>query len=296
MERTISTRESRGCRMILLTLATACLVGEARAELVYGITQQQFLVSWDSGTPGTIQTGIAVQGLQPNEQVMGIDFRPSTSELYALGSFSRLYKIDPATGKATEVGSGPFSPLLNGSSFGFDFNPTVDRIRVVSNADQNLRLHPDTGLVVSVDGDLEYAVGDVNFGKNPNVNSAGYTNSFPGATSTTLYVVDTGLDVLATQIPPNDGVLNTIGALGTDITDLGGFDISGVTGTAYMAAQQSSLSKSTFWTIDLATGQATLVGEIGGGTIITAMAVVPEASGVMLIAVGLAGLVVRRLM
>jgi hypothetical protein len=72
----------------------------------------------------------------------------------------------------------------------------VDRIRVVSDVDQNLRLNPDTGAVI-VDTPLAYKSGDPNFGKNANVVHAAYTNSFKGATTTTLYVLDTGLDVLA---------------------------------------------------------------------------------------------------
>ena len=44
-----------------------------------------------------------------------------------------------------------FAPLLDGTEFGVDFNPQVDRLRVVSNSGQNLRLHPDTGAVAAVD-------------------------------------------------------------------------------------------------------------------------------------------------
>jgi hypothetical protein len=58
--------------------------------------------------------------------------------------------------------SGQFS--LNGSSFGFDFNPTVDRIRVQSDADQNLRLNPATGALAATDTTLSFAVGDTNQG------------------------------------------------------------------------------------------------------------------------------------
>jgi hypothetical protein len=38
-----------------------------------------------------------------------------------------------------------FMPVLAGTSFGFDFNPTVDRIRLVSDSGQNLRLNPNSG-------------------------------------------------------------------------------------------------------------------------------------------------------
>lgn len=258
---------------VVAALPLVLLAGATHAELVYGVTLQQTLVSWDSASPTTLLSGVAISGLQSNEVIHGIDMRPNTGEMFALGSMNRLYKIDRMTGVATQVGPA-FSTPLNGSSFGFDFNPTVDRIRVVSDVDQNLRLNPDTGAVI-VDTPLAYKSGDPNFGKNANVVHAAYTNSFKGATTTTLYVLDTGLDILAIQNPANSGQLMTVGSVGADLTDLGGFDISGMTGLAYAVVRDNLLARSTFWRIDLATGQGTMIGEIGGGAIITAMTVVP---------------------
>jgi hypothetical protein len=78
--------------------------------------------------------------------------------------------------------------LLNNTSslinwyFGFDFNPT-DRIRLVSNTGQNLRLHPDLGTVVAIDGNL-----------NPGTHSTMLMSSVAGATTTTLFVIDSQTD------------------------------------------------------------------------------------------------------
>ena len=83
------------------------------------------------------------------EPALAIDLRPSTGQIYLLGSTSRLYVVNPADGVVTAVGVA-FSPALSGTTFGFDFDP-VDRIRVVSDTGQNLRLNPDTGAVVAVD-------------------------------------------------------------------------------------------------------------------------------------------------
>ncbi|MGH7130710.1 MAG: DUF4394 domain-containing protein [Phycisphaerales bacterium] len=272
--------------------------GTAGAELVYGVTQGQSLVTWQSGAPGTILSGVAIMGLQPNETVHGIDFRPATGELFALGSFNRFYTINPVSGQATQVGS-PFALALNGSQFGFDFNPTVDRIRVVSDARQNLRLNPITGAVVDgdtvtpglqPDGMLAYAAGDPGAASGtPDIIHAAYTNSFAGATTTTLYVIDAGRDVLCMQ-NANVGTLTSVGFLGTDITDFGGFDISGATGIAYLSIRDSQLGRSTFWTVNLSTGAASMVGEVGGGAIITAISVVPTpgtaAAGLLALAFG----------
>jgi hypothetical protein len=101
--------------------------------------------------------------------------------LYGLGSSNRIYIIDPVTGIARAVTDTPFTPALDGNKFGFDFNPTVDRIRVVSDKGQNLRLHPDTGQVVATDGGLAYEDGEA-----PAVVAAAYTNSLADAASTTL--------------------------------------------------------------------------------------------------------------
>ena len=35
--------------------------------------------------------------------------------------------------------------MLSGTAFGVDFNPMADRLRVVSDAEQNLRANADTG-------------------------------------------------------------------------------------------------------------------------------------------------------
>lgn len=270
---------------------TAGLATAASAELVYGITQEGFLVNWDSASPATIQMGSPIQGLQSNEKLVGIDFRPKTGELYGIGSFSRMYKINLANGVASQVGP-VFSTPLNGSSFGVDFNPTVDRIRLVSNANQNLRLHPDTGAVAFADGDLAYGAGDANFGAAANVVHAAYTNNFDGAATTQLFGIDTGLDTLVLQSPPNNGTLSTIGPIGADVSDVGGFDISGASGIAYLTIRDAQLGKSTFWSINLVTGAGTMIGEVGGGSIITAMSVVPAPGAAALL--GLAGVVGLR--
>lgn len=180
------------------------------------------------------------------------------------------------TGAATVVSSTTFITPLVGINFGFDFNPVVDRIRVVSDADQNLRLHPVTGGVAAQDGTLVYAAGDPNFGQDPNVTSAGYTNSVSGATTTTLYDIDTGLDILVTQNPPNAGTLNTVGTFGFSTTGDAGFDIRGYDNAAYAALTTTGESVSKLYRINLATGSATLIATIGGGETLRGLAIGPD--------------------
>ncbi len=282
-------------RSALTALAVVALVtGAVQAEAVYGVTQTGFLVRWDSATPGTIQSGVAIQGLQNNESLVGIDFRPLTGELYGVGSFSRAYKINPTTGVASALTANPFTPALNGGSFGMDFNPRADRIRLDSDADQNLRAHPVTGLVAVVDPMLVYAGSDVNAGVNPNISHVAYNNNFSSTLTTRLFGLDTGTDMLVELTgSPQFNVANTIGPMGADVTEVGGFDISGDSGIAYATIKDVALARSTFWTINLLTGQGSMIGEIGGGHTITAMAVFPEPAAMTLLS--LAGLLyVRR--
>jgi hypothetical protein len=273
-------------------LALAVGAGPVRAQPVSGITTTNTLVTFDAATPGTIQSSVAVTGLQGGETLLGIDRRPATGGLYGLGSTSRLYLINTTTGAATQVGSaGAFT--LSGTAFGFDFNPTVDRIRVTTTSGQNLRLNPNDGTLTAADTPLAYAAGDPNAAATARVVGSAYTNNFVGAATTTLFAIDSNLDILATQNPPNNGTLNTVGPLGFNRSDLAGFDISGTSGIAYASLTAPAGNSSLLYTINLATGAATLVGTIGGGVplvdIAGAVAPVPEPSSFALVGLCAAG-------
>lgn len=225
------------------------------AETAYALDSRNILIRFDTANPGFTEDSRVIRGLTPGEALLGIDFRPTNGRLYALGSSSRLYTIDTATGMATAVGSGPFSPALEGTEFGFDFNPTVDRIRVVSNTGQNLRLHPDTGMVAATDGRIN---SDGNAGYR--VVGSAYTNSVAGATATVLYNIDGELRALLTQVPPNDGKVNMVGMMQADISEVAGFDISPRANLGYMAGRVRGTAASGLWEVELATGLARLIG------------------------------------
>lgn len=254
-----------GTTTVTCSSLDSSLVGPAPAcNLIYGLTSCNRIIKSDALSGAGVGFKFVITGLQPGETIIGIDFRPATGQLYGLGSTSRLYVINTTTGAATAVSATPFTPALIGTAFGFDFNPTVDRIRAVSDADQNLRLNPITGTVAGTDTNLTYAPGDPNFNQNPNIVGLAYTNNFFGSTSTTLYGIDSNLDVLVTlgglnSIPsPNSGQLFTVGALGINTSDLVGFDISACDGTAYAALTSDGVTR--LYRINLATGAATLVG------------------------------------
>ncbi|MGI8602180.1 MAG: DUF4394 domain-containing protein [Verrucomicrobiales bacterium] len=280
------------------------LSSAAKAEIIYGVTLLRELITFDSASPGTVSSTVPITGLvdqDASEAVVAIDIRPFDQQLYALGnapgSVYRLYTINPATGLATQVGTGALEGAPNGSSFGFDFNPFADRLRVVNETDQNLRYVPNDAALAGTDTPLAFAAGDPNAGQNPSIGAAAYTNSFVGAPSTALFNIDFGLDILVTQEPPNAGSLNTVGALGVDFSSTAGFDISGVTGIAYASSAQPTALSSQLYTVNISTGQATLVGNIGNQIAvrdIAAFVPIPEPSGAMLLGLRALGCLRRR--
>src|SRR5215203_3808170 len=79
-------------------------VASTRAVTIYGVTAANQLVRFDSAAPGTVATIGSIAGLQSSEAILGMDFRPATGQLFALGSSSRLYTINKVNGAATLVG------------------------------------------------------------------------------------------------------------------------------------------------------------------------------------------------
>jgi len=257
----------------LALLAVTVVPATAQEQLV-GLSSKNRLVFFTSTDPGSVLV-LPVTGLAKGEKILGIDRRPATGQLYALGSTSRLYVININTGAASAVGAAPFTPALSGTRFGFDFNPTVDRIRIISNTGQNLRAHPDTGAIAATDVNTAYAVGDAGEGTAALVSGSGYTNSVsPTPATTTLYNIESRRDVLVIQNPPNNGTLNTVGPLGVNVTETVGFDVA-QNGVAYGSFQLklkfAKSARSWLYTVDLTTGATTQVGKIGGPSVVSAI-------------------------
>jgi len=273
----------------------------AHAVDVYGLSTRNQLVRFDSSTPGMISQSSFIWGLAANEELVGIDFRPATGSLYGVGSFGRIYTLDTMSGMATFVTSLTDSvtgaPLsLMGTEFGVDFNPVPDRLRVTSNQGQNLRINVLTGVTV-VDGMLNQASGS------PFIVASAYTNNRAGATTTTLYNIDSVTDMLTRQIPPNDGTQQNVGMLGMDVSALAGLDISTTSGidTAYAALQPAGTGYSRFSQINLMTGMATDIGVIGSNQSTDPLAIrdiavapVPEPGTLAALGAGLLTIIRRR--
>jgi hypothetical protein len=259
---------------------------------IYALAGKDRLVGFSAARPGRVET-VKVSGLQDGESLIGIDFRPVDGKLWAvvrLCSTGRMYTIDPESGRATFVAmlvnaSGGAPIVLVGSSFGLDFNPAADALRIVSDAGQNLRALPSDRLVAGVqqrtgdtfvDGSLNYAGAAA-----PGVGGAAYTNNdVDPATGTTLFDVDASLDDLVVQNPPNSGGLVKVADLGTPTDAHVGFDIRtlGTTNIAYVATTDQrgkGAALATLRTIDLTTGATESLGKIGGPKAIRGIAVAP---------------------
>lgn len=258
--------------LAFLFISIGLTIATAHAEFVYAIDSRAVLATYDTDRPSAVQSMVIVRGLQPGEQIIGLDFRPANKRLYGLGSYSRLYVIDPVTGYATQIGDGPLTTPLDGSRFGFAFNPTVDRIRLTSDTGQNMRLHPDTGAVAAVDARLNYPDG-----KKPAVVASAYTNSTAGATTTMLYNFDLNQKALVTQNPPNDGTLSVAIEIpaSADFSDATAFNISAATGKGYLATREFSAARTQLYEVDLTAKTVTLVGTLGTLDQITAMTLAP---------------------
>ena len=291
-------RSSRSGRLPHPVLRFEHLEDRAVPAAVLGLGAANTLVPFDTDTPGTVGTPVTVTNLVGGDTLVGIDYRTSTGQLYGLGSGSRLYRIDAGSGAATQVGTGTFmtaagsAATLTGTAFGFDFNPVIDRIRVVSNTGQNLVVNPDTAAVTVV-APLAYYAGDAdipqdeNFGTAPNVRAVAYlpTLDIGNGPVTTLYGIDPGTDLLVTigggngeNPQPNTGALLTqpTNFLGFAAATQLGFDIT-PTNDAFVTTSAGGATE--LYALNLTTGNPTDLGVVGGGVSLRALAVLPPQTG-----------------
>lgn len=259
-------------------------------ETVLALTEDQQLLRFAADRPQEVLQRQAVRGLAPGEKLLGIDFRVARGELYGLASSGRLYRIDPASASAQPVGETGIGWPLLGARVAIDFNPTVDRLRVVTEAGQNLRVHPDTGLLVDrepqvpglqPDLPLGYVNGDPHAGLAPRIVGAGYTYNKRDDKLTTLYGIDLGLAQLVmmgsheSKVPPvspNTGRVMSVGPLGVVGLVEADLDISDLDNTPLALLRTD---RSRLYRIDLATGRAQLIGVIGDGAPVRSIAIEP---------------------
>lgn len=221
------------------------------------------LLKLASNAPSTVDVR-NVAGLAQGEQLVGVDFRKN-GQLYAVGSTSRLFAVATASATATAVSFAPFAARLDGTAFGFGFDPVSDLARVTSNTAENIRIEADTGTVTNVDGALRYAPGDTNAGIVPRVSGVAYAADGAG------YAIDAKIGSLARIVDSYSGELTTIGALGIAGAEVAGFDIAGADALAALRIG----TMTSLYAVDLSTGKVAKVGSIGDGSPVTGLAIEP---------------------
>lgn len=216
------------------------------------------------------------------DEILAISYRPVTGDLLAYAG-DKLYTLDPMTGALTDL-SADFkqgTDIASDAYIGFDFNNKIDAVRIVSSNGDNLVYFPDgfgdgDEKAGSVRGftDLAYAKGDASFGKEPAIFANAYTNAIAGkkASGTFQYAIDARANALV-SLANNAGTLETVGLITidgkpADVVPWGGFDIvSPAEGTdeAYAILQVDGQDTAGVYAIDLTSGAATLISDLGLG-------------------------------
>jgi hypothetical protein len=288
-----------------LVIQTACVVGLTACAsppppptipplTIYAVTAQMELLRLRADQPQQVLERRALSGLAAGDRIAGLDYRVARGVLYAMAENGRLYTVDTQKARLVPVAAtAPANWPVQGTVTDIDFNPTVDRIRVISSTGQSLRLHPETNAVVDsqadqtglqIDGALRYVEGDSQAGRQPNVAGVGYTYNKTNEKITTNYVIDRSTGTLAVMgsiegtvpvVSPNTGQLKTVGRLGLGALDSAYFDISDVSNTPLLVARKAGATQTRLYLLDLQSGQAREVGVIAQGEALLGIAIEP---------------------
>jgi Domain of unknown function (DUF4394) len=264
------------------------------APLLYANVGGQF-VAFRADAPGTYTRAFSAVGIAAELRAM--DFRLTTGELFALFSngssggsdFYVVRRINLTTGYVSELGTVGTAGVPTGSRFGMAFDPYLNQIRIVTSAGGHFPLNPETGGSLGFNAALQYVAGDSGALITPVVEHIAFKNAVANPTDTTLYGIDTSRNVLV-RIGPADVAgsstssnLTTISSvsLGINPENAGGFVIDPGTDVGYFAtnALVSSVFVPRLYGINLVTGTATFIGEIGSGSgsrLVRGLALPPE--------------------
>jgi hypothetical protein len=252
------------------------------------LLSNNMLAAFPSGAAAGFDTPVAITGLTAGDSLVSIDRRPQNGFLYGLGYNAtlgtvQLYSISSQTAMATPIGAvGSFvatdgvTPVRIGvdasTIFGMDFNPTVDRVRVVNSAGQNFRINPNSGALVDFDAAAGVQMDGAINGPTMSVQETAYTNSAQNATVTTQYTLDQTIDALCIQNPPNTGTQTMCLPLSVPVETVQGFDIpssvtvnasnSAATGLGTAVVRASGRMQDELVNVNLSTGALTTLGPV----------------------------------
>ena len=240
-----------------------------------------YALAGDGNTLVTMQSIAApseVQTFDLSSRLDAIAYRPVTGELLGFSKDGMVVTIDASNGTITDLGASfADDAKIMGPAVAFDFNNKIDAVRAVGSDGANLVYFPtnfgdDRANSVLRFTDTFYAEGDANEGTEPLIYANAYTNAIPGAkaSGTFQYALDARTNALV-SLANNAGELKTIGTVtidgeAADLVSAGGFDIvSSEEGSdaAYAILQLDGAETSGLYSIDLETGAATLLADLG---------------------------------
>ncbi len=276
-------------RIASLGLAAVLAASSAHAFEFWAVNTANHLVRYDSATPGTALSSTGITGLVGSDgstpdafgQITDLSF--ANGSLYGLDGNANLYTINRATGAATLVSS-TFAPA--GFDLGLAYDPFLSGggFRVVTDQGENFSATLGGVFTTGNNVFVGAGVGDANQGA-----SLAFSGLAIDVDFGTGWAFDANLDTLFVTYDANFEEFFTVGGLGGDFTALASFDF--VDGSTLLAALSADSIGSSLYTVDTATGVATLVGSFSTG--IQAIAVdtsaIPEPSSFAALA-GLVGL------
>ena len=282
-------------QFLRIALAAAAILACASSQAVtlIGLNSQNQISRINTANIGAA-VNMDITGLAAGDRLVGMDTRPKDGKIYGVSLSNGLYTVDEMTGAASFVAALSLPVIQANLGYGIDFNPVADfgtgaSLRLVSSAGDNFAINAATGVV----------------GNAANKIAAGYTGvAYTNATlmptsapaSTALYYIDANNDTLAMAPAAfNTPVITTVGALGVDVLKANGFEIlaSGEAYAAFNVDAGPSLATG-IYSINLATGAATLLGSYNGTLSGLTVSAVPEAQTWALMGMGLLGVGVLR--
>ena len=285
---------TRFTRAAVATAALTLAIAGAQAITLVGLTSANQLARIDIGNIAGATT-TAITGLAAGDRLVGIDLRPADGKLYGISLSNQVYTIHETTGAATAVAMLSAPVIQANLGYGIDFNPVADfsgaaSLRFVSSAGGNFAVNASTG-----------AVGNAANTVAAGYTAVAYTNSMPlpmaAPASTALYYIDSSTDTLARAASAfNTPTITTVGALGVDVLKANGFDIANGRGYAALNVDAGTSLATGIYGIDLATGNATLLGTYNGTLSGLTVSAVPEPQTYAMLLAGLVavGAMARR--
>ncbi len=276
---------TRFTRAALATAALTLATAGAQAVTLVGLTSASQLARIDTADIAGATT-TAITGLAMGDRLVGIDERPADGKLYGVSLSNKVYTVDAMTGAATFVAALSAPVIQANLGYGIDFNPAADfaggsSLRLVSSAGSNFAINAGTGVV----GNAASNIGS-------GYTAVAYSNSMPMPTmapaSTALYYIDTNTDML--MMAPgafNAPTIGPVGALGVDALKANGFDITNGMGYAALNLDAGTSLATGIYRVDLATGNAMLLGTYNGTRSGLTVSAVPEPQTLAMLLAGL---------